>query len=127
MSHRAQKQYDERRDLLPQIRRPVLERQRCVRRGAEPPAISAPLYLDNGHFDEAEEEFNVALDAARDAGEGRGIAMQMRNLAVLSHMRGATPRKPAKGCGSALELCVEIEAHTEALELRVLMGQIGCQ
>ena len=40
------------------------------------------VYLDSGRFDDAEAEFNVALDAARDAGEGRGIAMQMRNLAV---------------------------------------------
>jgi len=84
------------------------------------------VYLDSGRFDEAEEEFNVALDAAQDAGEGRGIAMQMRNLAVLSHMRG----KHEEACQrlrSSLALCVEIEAHTEALELKVLMGQIGCK
>jgi len=84
------------------------------------------VYLDSGHFDEAEEEFNVALDAARDAGEGRGIAMQMRNLAVLSHMKG----KHEEACQrlrKSLALCVEIDAHTEALELKVLMGQIGCQ
>jgi tetratricopeptide (TPR) repeat protein len=83
------------------------------------------VYLDAGRFDEAEEEFNVALDAAREAGDGRAIAMQMRNLAVLEHMRG----KPEEACRKlrrSLELCLEIDARTEALELKVLMGQIGC-
>jgi len=83
------------------------------------------VYLDEGRFDEAEEEFNVALDAAREAGEGLAIAMQIRNLAVLAHMRG----KPEEAClklRRSLELCQEIDARTEALELKVLMGQIGC-
>jgi tetratricopeptide (TPR) repeat protein len=83
------------------------------------------VYLDSSRFDDAEEEFNVALDAARDAGEGRAIAMQMRNLAVLSHMRGK-PEEACRRLRSALELCTEIDARTEALELKVLMGQIGC-
>jgi tetratricopeptide (TPR) repeat protein len=83
------------------------------------------IYLDGGRFDEAEEEFRVALDAARDAGEGRAIAMQMRNLAVLSHMRGK-PEEACKRLRESLELCMEIDARTEALELKVLMGQIGC-
>jgi tetratricopeptide (TPR) repeat protein len=83
------------------------------------------VYLDGGRFDEAEEEFNVALDAAREAGEGRAVAMQMRNLAVLSHMRGK-PEEACRRLRSALELCMEIDARTEALELKVLMGQIGC-
>lgn len=83
------------------------------------------VYLDSGRFDEAEEEFRVALDAARDAGEARAIAMQMRNLAVLSHMRGK-PEEACKRLREALELCTEIDARTEALELKVLMGQIGC-
>ena len=61
------------------------------------PAISAPSILDSGRLDDAEEEFNVALDAAHDAGEGRGIAMQMRNLAVLAAYAGVRPRKPAAG------------------------------
>ena len=34
------------------------------------------VYLDSGRLAEAEEEFNIALDAARDAGEGRAIAMR---------------------------------------------------
>jgi tetratricopeptide (TPR) repeat protein len=83
------------------------------------------VYLDAGRFDEAEEEFRVALDAARDAGEGRAIAMQMRNLAVLAHMRGK-PEEACKRLRESLELCMELEARTEALELKVLMGQIGC-
>jgi tetratricopeptide (TPR) repeat protein len=83
------------------------------------------VYLDGGRFDEAEEEFRVALDAARDAGEGRAIAMQMRNLAVLAHMRGK-PEEACKRLRESLELCTEIDARTEALELKVLMGQIGC-
>ena len=83
------------------------------------------VYLDSGRLAEAEEEFNVALDAARDAGEGRGIAMQIRNLAVLSHMRGQT-EDACRKLRQSLELCLEIDAHTEALELKVLMGQIGC-
>ncbi len=83
------------------------------------------VYLDSGRFDEAEEEFRVALDAAREAGEGRAIAMQMRNLAVLSHMRGK-PEEACKRLRESLELCMEIDARTEALELKVLMGQIGC-
>jgi tetratricopeptide (TPR) repeat protein len=83
------------------------------------------VFLDSGRFDEAEEEFNVALDAARDAGDGRAIAMQMRNLAVLAHMRGK-PEEACKKLRRSLELCLEIDARTEALELKVLMGQIGC-
>ena len=83
------------------------------------------VFLDGGRLDDAEAEFNVALDAAQEAGEGRGIAMQMRNLAVLAHMRGQTEEACAR-LRKSLALCVEIDAHTEALELRVLMGQIGC-
>ena len=83
------------------------------------------VYLDSGRFDDAEEEFSVALDAARDAGEGRSIAMQMRNLAVLYHMRGK-PEEACRRLRQALDLCNQIEARTEALELKVLMGQIGC-
>ena len=83
------------------------------------------VYLDEGRFDEAEEEFAVALDAAREAGDGRAIAMQMRNLAVLAHMRGK-PEEACKKLRRSLELCLEIDARTEALELKVLMGQIGC-
>jgi tetratricopeptide (TPR) repeat protein len=83
------------------------------------------VFLDSGRFDEAEEEFNVALDAAREAGDGRAIAMQMRNLAVLAHMRGK-PEEACKKLRRSLELCLEIDARTEALELKVLMGQIGC-
>jgi tetratricopeptide (TPR) repeat protein len=83
------------------------------------------VYLDDGRLADAEEEFNVALDAAREAGEGRSIAMQIRNLAVLSHMRGQT-EDACRKLRQSLELCLEIEAQTEALELKVLMGQIGC-
>ena len=84
------------------------------------------VYLDSGRLAEAEEEFNIALDAARDAGEGRAIAMQMRNLAVLAHMKGQ-PERACQGLRELLALCMEIDARTEALELKVLMGQIGCQ
>jgi tetratricopeptide (TPR) repeat protein len=84
------------------------------------------LYLDNGRLADAEEEFNVALDAAREAADGRALAMQMRNLAVLAHARGETAQA-CEGLRKSLELCVEIDARTEALELKVLMGQIGCQ
>jgi tetratricopeptide (TPR) repeat protein len=84
------------------------------------------VYLDSGRLAEAEEEFNIALDAARDAGEGRAIAMQMRNLAVLAHMKGQ-PERACQGLRESLALCVELDARTEALELKVLMGQIGCQ
>ena len=83
------------------------------------------VFLDGGRLDDAEAEFNVALDAAREAGEGRGIAMQMRNLAVLAHMRGQTEEACTR-LRKSLALCVEIDAPTEALELKVLMGQIGC-
>ena len=84
------------------------------------------VYLDSGRLAEAEEEFNIALDAAREAGEGRAIAMQMRNLAVLAHMKGQ-PERACQGLRESLALCMEIDARTEALELKVLMGQIGCQ
>jgi tetratricopeptide (TPR) repeat protein len=84
------------------------------------------VYLDSGRLAEAEEEFNIALDAARDAGEGRAIAMQMRNLAVLAHMKGQ-PERACQGLRESLALCIELDARTEALELKVLMGQIGCQ
>ena len=84
------------------------------------------VYLDSGRLAEAEEEFNIALDAAREVGEGRTIAMQMRNLAVLAHMKGQ-PERACQGLRESLALCMEIDARTEALELKVLMGQIGCQ
>jgi hypothetical protein len=48
---------------------------------------------------EAEDEFNIALDAAREAGDKRAIAMQMRNLAVLAHARGETVTA-CDGCAS---------------------------
>jgi tetratricopeptide (TPR) repeat protein len=83
------------------------------------------LYLEAGRLAEAEDEFNIALDAARDAGDKRAIAMQMRNLAVLAHARGETATACA-GLRQSLALCAEIDAHTEAVELKVLMGQIGC-
>jgi tetratricopeptide (TPR) repeat protein len=83
------------------------------------------LYLEAGRLADAEDEFNIALDAARDAGDKRAIAMQMRNLAVLAHARGETATACA-GLRQSLALCAEIDAHTEAVELKVLMGQIGC-
>ncbi len=84
------------------------------------------LHLENGHLADAEEEFNMALDAARAADDKRAIAMQLRNLAVLAHGRGETAAA-CDGLRQSLALCTEIGAQTEALELRVLMGQIGCQ
>jgi tetratricopeptide (TPR) repeat protein len=84
------------------------------------------LYLESGRLVDAEEEFNIALDAAREAADTRSIAMQMRNLAVLAHARGETAAA-CEGLRKSLALCEEIEARTEALELKVLMGQIGCE
>jgi tetratricopeptide (TPR) repeat protein len=84
------------------------------------------LYLESGRLADAEEEFNVALDAAREAVDTRSIAMQMRNLAVLAHARGETAAA-CEALRKSLALCDEIDARTEALELKVLMGQIGCQ
>ncbi|HKB00289.1 MAG TPA: tetratricopeptide repeat protein [Methyloceanibacter sp.] len=83
------------------------------------------LYLEAGRLAEAEDEFNIALEAAREAGDKRAIAMQMRNLAVLAHARGETVTA-CEGLRQSLALCTEINAHTEAVELKVLMGQIGC-
>jgi tetratricopeptide (TPR) repeat protein len=83
------------------------------------------LYLEAGRLAEAESEFNTALDAARETGDKRTIAMQMRNLAVLAHARGETVAA-CEGLRRSLALCTEIDAHTEAVELKVLMGQIGC-
>ncbi|MGD9501628.1 MAG: tetratricopeptide repeat protein [Methyloceanibacter sp.] len=83
------------------------------------------LYLETGRLPEAGDEFNIALDAAREAGDKRAIAMQMRNLAVLAHARGETEAACA-GLRQSLALCNEIDARTEAVELKVLMGQIGC-
>jgi tetratricopeptide (TPR) repeat protein len=84
------------------------------------------LHLENGRLADAEEEFNIALDAARAADDKRAIAMQLRNLAVLAHGRGETAAA-CEGLRQSLALCAEIGAQTEALELKVLMGQIGCQ
>ena len=83
------------------------------------------LYLEAGRLAEAGDEFNTALDAAREAGDKRAIAMQTRNLAVLAHARGETVAA-CEGLRRSLALCTEIDAHTEAVELKVLMGQIGC-
>ncbi|MET0841586.1 MAG: tetratricopeptide repeat protein [Methyloceanibacter sp.] len=83
------------------------------------------LYLEAGRLAEAGDEFNTALDAAREAGDKRAIAMQMRNLAVLAHASGETVAA-CEGLRRSLALCMEIDAHTEAVELKVLMGQIGC-
>ncbi|HKQ55794.1 MAG TPA: tetratricopeptide repeat protein [Methyloceanibacter sp.] len=83
------------------------------------------LYLEAGRLAEAQAEFNTALDAAREADDKRAIAMQMRNLAVLAHARGETVAA-CEGLRRSLALCTEIDARTEAVELKVLMGQIGC-
>jgi tetratricopeptide (TPR) repeat protein len=83
------------------------------------------LFLEAGRLAEAEDEFNIALDAAREAGDKRAVAMQMRNLAVLAHASGETTAA-CEGLRQSLALCMEIDAHTEAVELKVLMGQIGC-
>ncbi len=84
------------------------------------------VYLDTGRLAEAEEQFNTALDAAYESGETRAIAMQIRNIAVLAHLQGR-PESACEGLRRSLALCVEAGARAEALELKVLMGQIGCQ
>jgi len=74
----------------------------------------------------------VSLDAgrfeyaAKESGDPRAIAMQTRNLAVLAHKRGETSEACAK-LKESLEICRTAKAETEALELKVLMGQFGCE
>jgi tetratricopeptide (TPR) repeat protein len=84
------------------------------------------IYLDAERFADAEQEFLLALDAAREAGDPRAIAMQTRNLAVLAHNRGDASGACAK-LKESLELCLAAKAETEAVELKVLMGQFGCE
>ncbi|HMK40132.1 MAG TPA: hypothetical protein VK451_01095, partial [Methyloceanibacter sp.] len=82
--------------------------------------------LDAERFEHAEQEFLLALDAAKESGDPRAIAMQTRNLAVLAHKRGETSEACAK-LKESLEICRAAKAETEALELKVLMGQFGCE
>ncbi|HZP09085.1 tetratricopeptide repeat protein [Methyloceanibacter sp.] len=82
--------------------------------------------LDAERFADAEQEFLLALDAAKDSGDPRAIAMQMRNLAVLAHKRGEESEACAR-LKESLEICRAAKAETEALELKVLMGQFGCE
>jgi tetratricopeptide (TPR) repeat protein len=84
------------------------------------------VYLDGERFGDAEQEFLLALDAAREAGDPRAIAMQTRNLALLARKRGDTSEACAR-LKEALELCLAAKAETEAVELKVLMGQYGCE
>ncbi len=80
------------------------------------------VYLDVERFADAEQEFMLALDAAREAGEPRAVAMQMRNLGVLAHLSG----QPDEACAKlkeSLAICLEANAETEAVEVKVLMGQ----
>jgi tetratricopeptide (TPR) repeat protein len=84
------------------------------------------VYLDAERFGDAQQEFLLALDAAREAADPRAIAMQTRNLAVLAHSRGDTSDACAK-LKESLELCLAAKAETEAVELKVLMGQFGCE
>ncbi len=84
------------------------------------------VYLDAQRFPDAEQEFLLALDAAREAGEPRGVAMQMRNLAVLAHLRGQADEACAR-LKESLAICLASNAETEAVELKVLMGQYGCE
>jgi Tfp pilus assembly protein PilF len=83
------------------------------------------IYLDGERFDEAEQEFMLALDAAREAGEQRGVAMQMRNLGALAHRRGRADEACAR-LKESLAICLAANAETEAVEVKVLMGEYGC-
>lgn len=83
------------------------------------------VYLDGERLDDAEQEFMLALDAAREAGEPRAVAMQMRNLGVLAHRRGQADEACAR-LKESLAICLAANAETEAVELKVLMGQYGC-
>ena len=83
------------------------------------------VYLDGGRLDDAEAEFNVALDAARRP--ARDVASPCRcGIWPCSRICAGETEEACARLRQSLALCVEIDAHTEALELRVLMGQIGC-
>jgi tetratricopeptide (TPR) repeat protein len=84
------------------------------------------VYLDAERVGDAEQEFLLALDAAREAADPRAIAMQTRNLALLAHKKGETSEACAR-LKESLDLCLAVKAETEALELKVLMGQYGCE
>ncbi len=83
------------------------------------------VYLDAERYSEAEQEFLLALDAAKEVSEPRAVAMQMRNLAVLAYQRGQADEACAK-LKESLAICLAANAETEAVELKVLMGQYGC-
>ncbi len=83
------------------------------------------VYLDGERLDDAEQKFMLALDAAREEGEPRAVAMQMRNLGVLAHRRGQADEACAR-LKESLAICLAANAETEAVELKVLMGQYGC-
>jgi tetratricopeptide (TPR) repeat protein len=82
--------------------------------------------LDAGRLADAEQEFLLALDAAKESGDPRAVAMQTRNLAVLAHKRGDASEACAR-LRESLAICRAAKAETEALELKVLMGQFGCE
>ncbi len=82
--------------------------------------------LDAERFADAEQEFLLALDAAKESGDPLAVAMQTRNLAVLAHKRGEASEACAR-LKESLAICRAAKAETEALELKVLMGQFGCE
>jgi tetratricopeptide (TPR) repeat protein len=84
------------------------------------------VYLDTERFEDAEQEFLLALDAAKESADPRAVAMQTRNLAVLAHKRGETSEACSR-LKESLDICRAAKAETEALELKVLMGQFGCE
>jgi tetratricopeptide (TPR) repeat protein len=84
------------------------------------------VYLDTERLEDAEQEFMLALDAAKQSADPRAIAMQTRNLAVLAHKRGETGEACAR-LKESLDICRAAKAETEALELKVLTGQFGCE
>jgi tetratricopeptide (TPR) repeat protein len=84
------------------------------------------VYLDTERLEDAEQELLLALDAAKESADPRAVAMQTRNLAVLAHKRGETDEACAR-LKESLDICRAAKAETEALELKVLMGQFGCE
>ena len=84
------------------------------------------VYLDTERLEDAEQELLLALDAAKELADPRAVAMQTRNLAVLAHKRGETDEACAR-LKESLDICRAAKAETEALELKVLMGQFGCE
>ena len=123
-AHRALKQAADAEVLLSAGDRSLHGRERCLRRGQgrgqsrRRLSRQRPSRRGRGGV---QRRLGCGARCGRGARHRHADAEPRRALAYARAARGRLPR-----LRESLELCMEIDARTEALELKVLMGQIGC-